>query len=90
MEVTLTYLFEYTWTKSLSFHRFSISYLSTIHIICCIFTSYSHGTKVSGLIAAEADNTECTIGVAYNSTLIGKTLYSSILKDFLKYILPLQ
>ncbi|XP_076100714.1 proprotein convertase subtilisin/kexin type 6-like isoform X2 [Mytilus galloprovincialis] len=31
----------------------------------------SHGTKVAGLIAAEKDNNECTVGIAYESTIIG-------------------
>jgi len=35
-------------------------------------THFSHGTKVAGLIAAEKDNEICTVGVAYESTIIGK------------------
>ena len=31
----------------------------------------SHGTKVAGLIAAEKDNEGCTVGIAYESTIIG-------------------
>ncbi|XP_071160728.1 furin-like [Mytilus edulis] len=31
----------------------------------------SHGTQVAGLIAAEKDNNECTVGIAYESTIIG-------------------
>ncbi|CAG2257585.1 FURIN [Mytilus edulis] len=31
----------------------------------------SHGTQVSGLIAAVKDNNNCVVGVAYSSTLIG-------------------
>ncbi|XP_052106655.1 proprotein convertase subtilisin/kexin type 6-like [Mytilus californianus] len=31
----------------------------------------SHGTKVAGFIAAEKDNNECTVGIAYESTIIG-------------------
>lgn len=31
----------------------------------------SHGTKVTGLIAAEANNNVCIVGVAYASTIIG-------------------
>lgn len=35
-------------------------------------THFSHGTKVAGLIAAIKDNEVCTVGVAYESTIIGK------------------
>ncbi|CAG2222108.1 unnamed protein product [Mytilus edulis] len=31
----------------------------------------SHGTKVAGFIAAEKDNNDCTVGIAYASTIIG-------------------
>ncbi|XP_063426114.1 furin-like protease 1, isoforms 1/1-X/2 [Mytilus trossulus] len=31
----------------------------------------SHGTKVAGFIAAEKDNSECTVGVAFESSIIG-------------------
>lgn len=31
----------------------------------------SHGTSVTGLIAAEANNGVCIVGVAYASTIIG-------------------
>ena len=34
----------------------------------------SHGTKVAGLIAAEKDNEVCTVGIAYESTIIGVRL----------------
>ncbi|XP_052087874.1 furin-like protease kpc-1 [Mytilus californianus] len=34
-------------------------------------SGYSHGTQVSGLIAAVKDNSICVVGVAFNSTLIG-------------------
>ena len=34
-------------------------------------TYFSHGTKVAGLIAAEKDNEVCTVGIAYESTIIG-------------------
>lgn len=36
-----------------------------------MFSSNSHGTKVTGLIAAEANNNVCIVGVAYASTIIG-------------------
>lgn len=31
----------------------------------------SHGTKVTGLIAAEANNGVCIVGIAHASTIIG-------------------
>ncbi|CAC5394106.1 FURIN [Mytilus coruscus] len=31
----------------------------------------SHGTQISGLIAAEKDNGQCSLGVAYGSTILG-------------------
>ena len=37
-----------------------------------IFCLYSHGTQLSGLMAAEKDNGQCSVGVAYHSTLIGR------------------
>lgn len=33
---------------------------------------FSHGTEVAGLIAAEKDNNECIVGVAHQSTIVGK------------------
>ncbi|XP_062620799.1 furin-like protease kpc-1 [Saccostrea cucullata] len=33
--------------------------------------SYDHGTKVAGVVAAEANNDECIVGIAFNSTIIG-------------------
>lgn len=35
---------------------------------------FSHGTQVGGLIAAEIDNTNCIVGVAHQSALVGKYL----------------
>lgn len=32
----------------------------------------SHGTAIAGLIAGVKDNNFCSVGVAYNATLIGK------------------
>ncbi|XP_063426108.1 furin-like protease kpc-1 [Mytilus trossulus] len=37
----------------------------------------SHGTNVAGLIAAERDNNECIVGVAYASKIIGVRLIGS-------------
>lgn len=34
--------------------------------------SDSHGTKCAGVIAAVANNSYCTVGVAYNAKLAGK------------------
>lgn len=34
---------------------------------------FSHGTKVTGLIAAVKDNNICIPGVAYNSTIVGES-----------------
>lgn len=34
-------------------------------------SSISHGTSVTGLIAAEANNDVCIVGVAHASTIIG-------------------
>ncbi|VDI60663.1 proprotein convertase subtilisin/kexin type 5 [Mytilus galloprovincialis] len=31
----------------------------------------SHGTQISGLLAAEKDNGQCSLGVAYGSTILG-------------------
>ncbi|XP_052106649.1 neuroendocrine convertase 2-like [Mytilus californianus] len=31
----------------------------------------SHGTQISGLLAAEKDNGQCSVGVAYGSTILG-------------------
>ncbi|KAL3873141.1 hypothetical protein ACJMK2_036295 [Sinanodonta woodiana] len=36
-----------------------------------------HGTRCSGLIVAEANNNECTVGVAYGAKVIGVRLLSS-------------
>ncbi|XP_061188241.1 furin-like protease kpc-1 [Saccostrea echinata] len=33
--------------------------------------SDDHGTKVAGIVAAEANNDECIVGIAFNSTIIG-------------------
>ncbi|VDI04950.1 serine protease [Mytilus galloprovincialis] len=38
------------------------------------FSSDSHGTHIAGLIAAERDNGECVVGVAYNALLVGVRL----------------
>ncbi|XP_063426267.1 proprotein convertase subtilisin/kexin type 6-like [Mytilus trossulus] len=37
----------------------------------------SHGTKVAGFIAAEKDNNDCTVGIAYASTIIGVRILGS-------------
>lgn len=34
--------------------------------------NFSHGTKVTGLVAAEANNNRCIVGVAHKSTIFGK------------------
>ncbi|KAL3846754.1 hypothetical protein ACJMK2_017715, partial [Sinanodonta woodiana] len=39
--------------------------------------NFRHGTNVAGLIAAERDNGNCIVGVAYSSTLIGIRLISN-------------
>ncbi|XP_063426115.1 proprotein convertase subtilisin/kexin type 6-like [Mytilus trossulus] len=38
----------------------------------------SHGTQVAGLIAAEKDNNECTVGIAYESTIIGVRILGTL------------
>ncbi|XP_048777999.2 proprotein convertase subtilisin/kexin type 4-like isoform X1 [Ostrea edulis] len=40
--------------------------------------SDSHGTEVSGLIAAEANNDVCIVGIAHESTIIGIRLIGSV------------
>ncbi|XP_071165979.1 proprotein convertase subtilisin/kexin type 4-like [Mytilus edulis] len=42
------------------------------------FSSDSHGTHIAGLIAAERDNGECVVGVAYNASLVGIRLIGDI------------
>ncbi|KAL3861844.1 hypothetical protein ACJMK2_007858 [Sinanodonta woodiana] len=45
-----------------------------------------HGTRISGLIAAEANNNECVVGVAYRSKVIGVRLLSdSGATDLMEY-----
>lgn len=34
--------------------------------------NFSHGTMVTGLLAAEANNSQCIVGVAHQSTVIGE------------------
>lgn len=34
--------------------------------------NFSHGTKVVGILAAEANNSQCIVGVAHQSTVIGE------------------
>lgn len=38
----------------------------------------SHGTMVTGLLAAEANNSQCIVGVAYQSTVIGIKLLGDL------------
>lgn len=38
----------------------------------------SHGTKVTGLLAAEANNSQCIVGVAHQSTVIGIKLLGDL------------
>lgn len=33
---------------------------------------FSHGTTVAGVIGATKENNYCAVGVAYNTTLVGK------------------
>lgn len=37
-----------------------------------IFFTFSHGTRCAGEIAAEANNSVCSVGVAYNAQVGGK------------------
>lgn len=41
-----------------------------------LILNFSHGTKVTGLVAAEANNNRCIVGVAHKSTIIGKENWS--------------
>lgn len=36
-----------------------------------IISSFSHGTMVTGLVAAVANNNQCIVGVSHHSTVIG-------------------
>lgn len=36
--------------------------------------NFSHGTNVVGLLAAEANNSQCIVGVAHQSKVIGKQI----------------
>ena len=38
---------------------------------------YSHGTRVAGIIAAEANNSVCSVGVAFNAKIGGKYFFKS-------------
>lgn len=46
-----------------------------------LILNFSHGTKVTGLVAAEANNNRCIVGVAHKSTIIGKENWSVEYKD---------
>lgn len=59
-------------------------YVSTffyIYIYLFLILNFSHGTKVTGLVAAEANNNRCIVGVAHKSTIIGKENGSVEYKD---------
>ena len=51
-------------------------------IICFILSS--HGTAVSGIIGAVKGNNICTVGVAYNASLVGKIPIINLAKESLK------
>ena len=42
----------------------------------------SHGTAVSGIIAGLKGNNICTVGVAYDASLLGKIPINNVVKDF--------
>jgi hypothetical protein len=41
----------------------------------------SHGTAVSGIIAGLKGNNICTVGVAYNASLVGKIPMNNVAKQ---------
>jgi len=49
--------------------------LTNICFILC-----SHGTAVSGIIGAVKGNNICTVGVAYNASLVGKIPRNNVAK----------
>jgi hypothetical protein len=50
--------------------------LTNIFAILC-----SHGTAVSGIIAGLKGNNICTVGVAYNASLLGKIPMNNVAKQ---------
>jgi hypothetical protein len=50
--------------------------LTNIFAILC-----SHGTAVSGIIAGLKGNNICTVGVAYNASLVGKIPMNNVAKQ---------
>ena len=55
-------------------HTFVMSYLCDVipvwYLCVCVF---SHGTRCAGEVAAEANNSVCCVGVAYNAKIGGKS-----------------
>ena len=50
--------------------------MTNIFAILC-----SHGTAVSGIIAGLKGNNICTVGVAYNASLLGKIPMNNVAKQ---------
>jgi subtilisin family serine protease len=42
----------------------------------------SHGTAVSGIIAGLKGNNICTVGVAYDASIVGKIPINNVVKAF--------
>jgi hypothetical protein len=51
--------------------------LTNIFAILC-----SHGTAVSGIIGGLKGNNICTVGVAYDASIVGKIPINNVVKDF--------
>jgi len=56
--------------------------LTNIFAILC-----SHGTAVSGIIAGLKGNSICTVGVAYNASIVGKIPMNNVAKQTFDLIL---
>ena len=47
----------------------------------------SHGTAVSGIIAGLKGNNICTVGVAYDASIVGKIPINNVVKDvFIRFL----